>query len=122
MVIVFILYEYYNLKHKNTKHKTQKRKERLRAKVKKSIKLINTKKIKIINISNIYETPSYPNEKNPKFLNVCLAVHSKEKPDSKSADKKKLKMSLGKSKVEVNPEVEIGVYSGGQKAPNGNLH
>ena len=31
--------------------------------LKKSIKLINTKKIKIINISNIYETPSYPNEK-----------------------------------------------------------
>ena len=49
--------------------------------LKKSIKLINTKKIKIINISNIYETPSYPNEKNPKFLNVCLAVQSKEKPD-----------------------------------------
>ena len=49
--------------------------------LKKSIDLIKLKKIKIINISNIYETPSYPNEKNPKFLNVCLAVHSKEKPD-----------------------------------------
>ena len=31
-------------------------------------------------------------------------------------------MSLGKSKIEINPEVEIGVYSGGQKTPSGNLH
>ena len=56
------------------------------------------------------------------LANALLDKNSKEKPDSKSAGKKKLKMSLGKSKIEVNPEVEIGVYSGGQKTPNGNLH
>ena len=56
------------------------------------------------------------------LANALLDKNSKEKPDSKNVEKKKLKMSLGKSKVEVNPEVEIGVYSGGQKAPNGNLH
>ena len=31
-------------------------------------------------------------------------------------------MSLGKSKVEINPDVEIGVYSGGKATPSGNLH
>jgi len=56
------------------------------------------------------------------LANALLDKNSKEKPDSKNVEKKKLKMSLGKSKVEVNPEVEIGVYSGGQKTPNGNLH
>ena len=56
------------------------------------------------------------------LANALLDKNSKEKPDSKSADKKKLKMSLGKSKIEINPEVEIGVYSGGQKTPSGNLH
>ena len=48
--------------------------------------------------------------------------NAKNKPELKSTDKKKLKMSLGKSKVEINPDVEIGVYSGGNKTPNGNLH
>jgi len=56
------------------------------------------------------------------LANALLDKNAKDKPDSKSFDKKKLKMSLGKSKIEINPEVEIGVYSGGQKTPNGNLH
>ena len=56
------------------------------------------------------------------LANALLDKNSKEKPDSKSAGKKKLKMSLGKSKVDVNPDVDLGIYSGGQKTPNGNLH
>jgi hypothetical protein len=56
------------------------------------------------------------------LANALLDKNAKDKPDSKSVDKKKLKMSLGKSKIEINPEVEIGVYSGGQKTPSGNLH
>ena len=52
-----------------------------------------------------------------------LDKNAKNKPEAKGAnDKKKLKMSLGKSKVEVNPDVEIGVYSGGKNTPTGNLH
>jgi 2-amino-4-hydroxy-6-hydroxymethyldihydropteridine diphosphokinase len=61
--------------------------------LKKSIELINIKNIKIIKKSNIYETPSYPNKKNPKFLNICLAIESKEEPETlikkfKSIEKK----------------------------------
>ena len=56
------------------------------------------------------------------LANAILDKNSKSKPDLKGLDKKKLKMSLGKSKIEINPEVEIGVYSGGQKTPSGNLH
>jgi 2-amino-4-hydroxy-6-hydroxymethyldihydropteridine diphosphokinase len=50
--------------------------------LKKCIKLIDNKKIKIIKKSKIYETPSYPNKNYPKFLNVCLAIKSKEKSNS----------------------------------------
>ena len=53
---------------------------------------------------------------------ALLDKNAKNKPDLKGLDKKKLKMSLGKSKVEVNPNVEIGVFSGGKNTPNGNLH
>ena len=53
---------------------------------------------------------------------ALLDKKDKNKPELKSSDKKKLKMSLGKSKVDVNPDVDLGIYSGGQKTPNGNLH
>ena len=56
------------------------------------------------------------------LANAILDKKDKNKPELKSTDKKKLKMSLGKSKVEVNPDVEIGVYSGGKNTPTGNLH
>ena len=56
------------------------------------------------------------------LANALLDKKDKNKPELKSADKKKLKMSLGKSKVEVNPNVDIGVYSGGKNTPTGNLH
>ena len=49
--------------------------------LKKSVELIKIKKIKILKISSIYETPSYPNKKNPPFLNICLAIKSNEKPE-----------------------------------------
>ena len=47
----------------------------------KSLDLITTEKIKIIKISSIYETPSYPNQKKPKFLNIGLEVKSDNKPE-----------------------------------------
>ena len=58
------------------------------------------------------------------LANALLDKNAKNKPDVKALDvnNKKLKMSLGKSKVEVNPNVEIGVFSGGKNTPNGNLH
>ena len=56
------------------------------------------------------------------LANALLDKNAKNKPELKGLDKKKLKMSLGKSKVEVNPDVEIGVFSGGKNTPNGNLH
>ena len=37
-----------------------------------AIKLLDSIKIKIIKISNYYETPSYPNKKNPRFINVGI--------------------------------------------------
>ena len=57
------------------------------------------------------------------LANAILDKNSKNKPEEQgAANKKKLKMSLGKTKIEVNPNVEIGVFSGGKNTPNGNLH
>ena len=40
--------------------------------LKKTLELIKLQNINITKISSIYETPSYPNKKNPKFLNIGI--------------------------------------------------
>ena len=49
--------------------------------LKKTLELIKYENIKIIKISSIYETPSYPNEKNPKFLNIGIQVNCNFTPE-----------------------------------------
>jgi len=44
------------------------------------------------------------------------------KPEAAKAKKEKVKLSSGQSKIEVNPNVDIGQISGGNKASTGNLH
>ena len=48
--------------------------------LRKTLELIISENIKIIKISSIYETPSYPNKKNPKFLNIGLEVKCNYSP------------------------------------------
>ena len=43
-----------------------------------AVNLLKELKIKIIKISNFYETPSYPNQYYPKFLNIGLIVNYKD--------------------------------------------
>jgi 2-amino-4-hydroxy-6-hydroxymethyldihydropteridine diphosphokinase len=50
--------------------------------LKKTLELIKLENIKISKISSIYETPSYPNQKNPKFLNIGIEIKSKYSPES----------------------------------------
>tara|TARA_B110000444_G_C18777592_1_gene565754 strand:- start:370 stop:882 length:513 start_codon:yes stop_codon:yes gene_type:complete len=50
--------------------------------LKKTLELIKLENIKISKISSIYETPSYPNQKNPKFLNIGIEIKSNYSPES----------------------------------------
>tara|TARA_B100001121_G_C18305251_1_gene441642 strand:- start:45 stop:560 length:516 start_codon:yes stop_codon:yes gene_type:complete len=43
-----------------------------------AINLLIDSKIRVIKVSNFYETPSYPNKSFPKFLNVGLMVNFKK--------------------------------------------
>ena len=84
--------------------------------LKKSIDLIKLKKIKIINISNIYETPSYPNKKNPKFLNICVSVNSDEKSNSLVKIFKEIEKKLQRKRGQKNQprtcDIDIIDYHG----------
>jgi 2-amino-4-hydroxy-6-hydroxymethyldihydropteridine diphosphokinase len=84
--------------------------------LKKSIELIKFKRIKIIKVSNIYETPSYPDIKKPKFLNICLGIESKEKPEALikifKAIEKKLQRSRGVKNQPRTCDIDIIDYCG----------
>ena len=45
-----------------------------------AISFLELSKIKIIKKSSFYETPSYPNKENPKFINVVINVETHLKP------------------------------------------
>ena len=47
----------------------------------KAINLLRNNKIKIKKISNFFETPSYPNKKNPKFINIIIEIEYSLKPE-----------------------------------------
>jgi 2-amino-4-hydroxy-6-hydroxymethyldihydropteridine diphosphokinase len=49
--------------------------------LKKTLELIKLQNINITKISSIYETPSYPNKKNPKFLNIGIEIVCNYSPD-----------------------------------------
>ena len=60
----------------------------------------------------------------PLRTGIAQAMLDKTTPNPKvvKTKTKKFIKSLGKSEIKVNPEMEIGVFSGGKKIPNGNLH
>ena len=60
----------------------------------------------------------------PLRTGVAAALLDKKGPSPKldKENRKKLKMSLGKSKVTIDPDVDIGQISGGIQTGTGNLH
>ena len=50
--------------------------------IKKSIQLLKLANITPLESSNYFETPSYPNKKNPKFINIILSVAFNDSPES----------------------------------------
>ena len=60
----------------------------------------------------------------PLRTGVGAALLDKEGPTPKieKDNRKKLKMSLGKTKITINPDVNLGQISGGTKVNTGNLH
>ena len=46
-----------------------------------AISLIEKNNIKLIKKSSFYETPSYPDKENPKFINVVIEIDTHLKPE-----------------------------------------
>ena len=67
-----------------------------------AINLLIESKIKVKKISNFYETPSYPNENFPKFLNVGLLIEYKNKYLNLFKIIKQIEKKLGRIKTKKN--------------------
>ena len=59
-------------------------------------------KIKIISTSSFYETPSWPNQKFPKFINIVILVKSKMSLQKLFLIVKKIEKRLGRKKAPKN--------------------
>ena len=53
---------------------------------------------------------------------ALLAKNGPKPKIDKESNRKKLKMSLGKTKITIDPDVNLGQISGGTKVNTGNLH
>ena len=60
----------------------------------------------------------------PLRTGIAAAILDKKgpTPDVDKVSKSEVKLSKKKSKIEINPDVEMGVYSGGNKMNQGNLY
>jgi len=60
----------------------------------------------------------------PLRTGIAAAILDKKgpTPDVDKVSKSEIKLSKKKSKIEINPDVEMGVYSGGNKMNQGNLY
>ena len=64
--------------------------------------MLSDNRIKILKSSSFYETLSWPNIKNPKFLNVVLEIETNLRPLSLLDLCKKIEKSLGRKKSKKN--------------------
>ena len=64
-----------------------------------SINLLINSKIKIKKISNFYETPSYPNQSFPKFLNIGMIIDYHNNFFELFNEIKKIEQKLGRTKA-----------------------
>ena len=67
------------------------------------------KKINIIAISKYYETPSWPDQKNPKFLNIILKIECKLNPVELLKLCKSIEVKLGRKKTLKNSPRECDI-------------
>ena len=67
-----------------------------------AVNLLIESKIKIIRVSNFYETPSYPNQTLPKFINIGILADFKKKQSELLRSINLIEKKLGRVKTKKN--------------------
>ena len=77
--------------------------------IEKSKSLLEEKNLKIISVSNYYETPSWPDPKKPKFINIVLKVKCSLNPKELLTICKSIEVKLGRKKTLKNSPRECDI-------------
>ena len=77
--------------------------------IEKAKSLLSENKISLISTSSYYETPSWPNPKNPKFINIILKVLCKINANELLDLCKKIEIKLGRKKTLRNAPRECDI-------------
>ena len=77
--------------------------------IEKAKSLLEEKNIKLIAISRYYETPSWPNPKNPKFINIVLKIRCQIEPCELLRICKSIEVKLGRKKAAKNSPRECDI-------------
>ena len=81
-----------------------------------SISLLESSKIRILNKSSFYETPSYPDNSKPKFINVVIKVTSELSPENFASILIGIEEKLGRKRINKNDprtcDIDIIDYNG----------
>ena len=86
--------------------------------------MLSDNKIKILKSSSFYETLSWPDIKNPKFLNIVLKIETNLKPLNLLSLCKKIEKSLGRKKSKKNsPRIcDIDILDYGKRNENNGIN
>ena len=68
----------------------------------KALSYLKKLNLKLIKLSSFYETPSYPNNSDPKFLNLCVKLESNLKASELLNEIKKIEKKLGRIRTKKN--------------------
>ena len=68
----------------------------------KAINHLKKLKLNIIKTSSFYETPSYPNNADPKFINLCVKLESNLKASELINEIKNIEKKLGRVRLKKN--------------------
>ena len=71
--------------------------------------LLTENNIELITTSSYYETPSWPNPNNPKFLNIVIKIRSSLKPSELLILCKSIETNLGRQKSPKNSPRECDI-------------
>lgn len=67
--------------------------------IQQAIFFLKKNKINIEKISDYYETPSYPNKRNPKFINIGLKINTRMNLESLMVEIKLIEKKIGRVKT-----------------------
>ena len=68
----------------------------------KAISYLKKLNLNLIEISSFYQTPSYPNNSEPKFINLCVKLESNLKANELLNEIKKIEKKLGRIRTKKN--------------------